>query len=184
VASRDRYVSLYQPRHDIEADLRAAHEKRSLTFADHPTSQRKPCLEFPPFHQQALMQNSWDARDPNGRIRILLSEQLISKTASPGEVDLGVTNDIVCFSFQHAPKGTSSCYEIYGSLNLTMYRRPGAGRYLVADTQPLIPSQCAGPNHNIIANFSSNLMDSATSVPGRRHPYAVPAISCLKVHVR
>ena len=35
----------------------------------------------------------------------MLSEQLITKTASLGEVDLGATNDIVCFSFQHAPKG-------------------------------------------------------------------------------
>ncbi|KAF1944678.1 hypothetical protein EJ02DRAFT_432261 [Clathrospora elynae] len=81
-----------------------AHEKRSLSSVEQPTSQRKPCLEFPPFHQQTLMQNSWDSRDPNGRIRIMLSEQLVSKTASPGELDLGATNDIVCFSFQHAPK--------------------------------------------------------------------------------
>jgi hypothetical protein len=35
----------------------------------------------------------------------MLSEQLVSKTGSPGELDLGITNDIVCFSFQHAPKG-------------------------------------------------------------------------------
>lgn len=34
----------------------------------------------------------------------MLSEQLIGKTASPGELDLGITNDIVCFSFQHAPR--------------------------------------------------------------------------------
>jgi hypothetical protein len=51
------------------------------------------------------MQNSWDARDSQGRIKITLSEQLITKASSPGEVDLGATNDIVCFSFQHAPKG-------------------------------------------------------------------------------
>ena len=35
----------------------------------------------------------------------MLSEQLINKAASLGEVDLGDTHDIVCFSFQHAPKG-------------------------------------------------------------------------------
>ena len=87
------------------ADLSEAHEKRSLAFTTHPTSLHKPCLQFPPFHQHTLMQNSWDACDPNGRIRIMLSEQLVSKTSSPGQVDLGITNGIVCFSFQHAPKG-------------------------------------------------------------------------------
>ncbi|RYN46313.1 hypothetical protein AA0119_g10469 [Alternaria tenuissima] len=84
-----------------------AHEKRSLTTNDYPTSQQKPYLEFPPFHHRTLMQSSWDARDPNGRIRITLSEQLITKSTSPGEADVGATNDIVCFSFQHAPKGTT-----------------------------------------------------------------------------
>jgi hypothetical protein len=79
------------------------------------------------------MQNSWDSRDPTGRIRILLSEQLISKTASPGELDLGVTHDIVCFSFQHAPKGKYSCLGGIGGLRLTKSRRSGASWYLVAD---------------------------------------------------
>lgn len=52
------------------------------------------------------MQSSWDAQDTSGRIRIILSEQLISKTQhSPGELDFGATNEIVCFSFQHAPTG-------------------------------------------------------------------------------
>ncbi|KAI0579540.1 hypothetical protein TUN199_10079 [Pyrenophora tritici-repentis] len=81
-----------------------AHERRSLAFTEHPTSRQKLCLQFPPFHQHTLMQNSWDACDPNGRIKIMLSEQLIGKTSSPGDMDLGITNDIVCFSFQHAPK--------------------------------------------------------------------------------
>ncbi|KAI4706536.1 hypothetical protein J4E89_008603 [Alternaria sp. Ai002NY15] len=81
-----------------------AQEKRSLSINEYPSSQRKQCLEFPPFHQRTLMQNSWNAHDPQGRIKIMLSEQLITKTASLGEVDLGATNDIVCFSFQHAPK--------------------------------------------------------------------------------
>jgi hypothetical protein len=94
--------------HLLWTDHTAAHEKRSLTVNEYPTSQRKSCLEFPPFHQRTLMQNSWDARDPNGRINITLSEQLITKAASPGEVDLGAANDIVCFSFQHAPKGTTN----------------------------------------------------------------------------
>ncbi|KAF2128120.1 hypothetical protein P153DRAFT_432501 [Dothidotthia symphoricarpi CBS 119687] len=82
-----------------------AHEKRSITAVEQITSQRKASLEFPPFHQKILMQNSWDARDANGRIKVILSEQLISKTPhSPGELDFGASNEIVCFSFQHAPK--------------------------------------------------------------------------------
>ncbi|KAF1851306.1 uncharacterized protein K460DRAFT_329196 [Cucurbitaria berberidis CBS 394.84] len=81
-----------------------AHEKQILSSFEQSSSQRQPCLEFPAFHQQTLLQSSWDARDPNGRIRIKLSEQLINKTTSPGEVSLGASHDIVCFSLQHAPK--------------------------------------------------------------------------------
>lgn len=51
------------------------------------------------------MQRSWNAREQNGRIKVLLSEQLIGRRSSPGQTDLGVTNDIVCFAFQHAPQG-------------------------------------------------------------------------------
>ncbi|KAE8823385.1 hypothetical protein HRS9139_09794 [Pyrenophora teres f. teres] len=67
-----------------------AHERRSLAFTEHPTSRQKLCLQFPPFHQHTLMQNSWDACDPNGRIKIMLSEQLIGKTNSPGDMDLDI----------------------------------------------------------------------------------------------
>jgi hypothetical protein len=35
----------------------------------------------------------------------VLSEQLIFKSGSLGEPDLGTGNEIICFSFQHAPKG-------------------------------------------------------------------------------
>ncbi|EMD59532.1 hypothetical protein COCSADRAFT_151853 [Bipolaris sorokiniana ND90Pr] len=81
-----------------------AYEKRSLTFNDLPSSQRKRPLEFPPFNNLTLTNNIWDARDPYGRIRVVLSEQLISKTQSPGSLDFGTANELVCFSFQHAPK--------------------------------------------------------------------------------
>lgn len=93
------------------ADDCVAHEKRSLTFNEPPSTHRKQCLEFPPFHKHTLMQNLWDSRDLHGRIRVVLSEQLISKTSSPGDLDLGTTNDLVCFSFQHAPKGMSRVAE-------------------------------------------------------------------------
>jgi hypothetical protein len=82
----------------------SAHEKRTTT-SEHATSQRKPRLEFPPFHQHTLKQSTWQPRDTGGRINIVLSEQLMSRNSSPGEPKLGVTKDIVCLSFQHAPKG-------------------------------------------------------------------------------
>ncbi|KAH3977879.1 hypothetical protein HBI81_100850 [Parastagonospora nodorum] len=81
-----------------------AHEKRAHTSTDHPTSQHKTPLGFPPFAQQTLMQPTWESRDPRGRINIVLSEQLISTGGSLGESDLESSNEIVCFSFQHAPK--------------------------------------------------------------------------------
>jgi hypothetical protein len=83
-----------------------AHERRSISSSESGPGQRKTCLEFPPFHQYTLAQPVWEARDLTGRINIVLSEQLMSKTGHHGEIDLGFTNDIVCYSFQHAPKGT------------------------------------------------------------------------------
>jgi len=83
----------------------AVHEKRLLGYHEHASSQRMQPLEFPPFHRNVLIQSSWDAREENGRIKLLLSEQLVSNTNSPGDLSFGATNDIVCFSFQHAPRG-------------------------------------------------------------------------------
>ncbi|KAF2798951.1 hypothetical protein K505DRAFT_295483 [Melanomma pulvis-pyrius CBS 109.77] len=57
-----------------------AYEKRSIGNPKHSSSQRKQPLEFPPFHQNVLMQSSWDARENNGRIKFILSEQLISNS--------------------------------------------------------------------------------------------------------
>ncbi|KAF2268301.1 hypothetical protein CC78DRAFT_613494 [Lojkania enalia] len=79
-------------------------EKRTIGHPDRPTSQRKLCLEFPPFRQNVLLCSSWDARDHNGRIKIFLSEQLIGKTSTSEPLEFGASNDIVCFAFQHAPR--------------------------------------------------------------------------------
>ncbi|KAF1914351.1 hypothetical protein BDU57DRAFT_500624 [Ampelomyces quisqualis] len=84
--------------------LDIAHEKRTTAPVDLATSQRKSCLTFPSFAQDTLMQFAWDAQDPSGRINIVLSEQLVGRNSVRGELDLGAANDIVCFSFQHAPK--------------------------------------------------------------------------------
>ncbi|KAF2868672.1 hypothetical protein BDV95DRAFT_499738 [Massariosphaeria phaeospora] len=83
------------------------HEKRSIGYPELTTSQRKPCLGFPPFHRDILMRNAWHVRDNNGRIKVLLSEQLIERgneLQRPGEIDFGAVNDLVCFAFQHAPR--------------------------------------------------------------------------------
>jgi hypothetical protein len=73
--------------------------------ADLATNQRKSCLTFPTFAQDTLMQFAWNAQDPSGRIKIVLSEQLVGRNSARGQLDLGAANDIVCFSFQHAPIG-------------------------------------------------------------------------------
>ncbi|KAJ4292593.1 hypothetical protein N0V90_009256 [Kalmusia sp. IMI 367209] len=74
----------------LSPDVPAVNQKRSISEAPRATVQQGPFLEFPPFHQNVLMQRSWDAREHSGRIK--------------GELELTVANDIVCFSFQHAPK--------------------------------------------------------------------------------
>jgi hypothetical protein len=51
------------------------------------------------------MQPAWKSQELSGRINIVLSEQLVCRNSGSQESDLGITNDIVCFSFQHAPKG-------------------------------------------------------------------------------
>lgn len=45
---------------------------------------------------------------------MLLSEQLIGKNTISRESDLGVANDIVCFTFQHAPQGEQKPVVLFG----------------------------------------------------------------------
>ncbi|KAF1955236.1 hypothetical protein CC80DRAFT_594424 [Byssothecium circinans] len=81
-----------------------SHEKRLITDLPSSPTHRDSFLEFPPFHQNVLMQSAWDAREHSGRIKILLAEQLIRKTNSSGDLELGTSHEIVCFAFQHAPR--------------------------------------------------------------------------------
>ncbi|KAH8728372.1 hypothetical protein GQ44DRAFT_675703 [Phaeosphaeriaceae sp. PMI808] len=81
-----------------------AHEQHNISSTEHVTSQRKPFLQFPPFLQHTLMQATWEAGDPKGRINVILSEQLICRNSGLAEPNGRHTNGIVCFSFQHAPK--------------------------------------------------------------------------------
>ncbi|KAH7086363.1 hypothetical protein FB567DRAFT_497466 [Paraphoma chrysanthemicola] len=85
-----------------------AHEARGIVTAEHPTSHRKSSLLFPSFNPETLLRTEWDCRDTGGRINVMLSEQVVAKTSSPTEADFGPFHEIVCFSFQHAPKGKVS----------------------------------------------------------------------------
>jgi hypothetical protein len=49
----------------------------------------------------------------------VLSEQLLFKSSSMGEPSLGFANDIVCFSFQHAPKGALVSAKLWPNLTST-----------------------------------------------------------------
>ncbi|KAF1971578.1 hypothetical protein BU23DRAFT_569745 [Bimuria novae-zelandiae CBS 107.79] len=84
-------------------------------------------LTFPQFHHNVLLQHSWDARDDNGRIKVLLSEQLIGKNSSPGELNLGPANDIVCFAFQHAPQDVLEQAGISWPIRNPLYLASGIG---------------------------------------------------------
>jgi hypothetical protein len=122
------------------ANLAVAYEKRTLTLANHPTSQRKPPLEFPALSRHALTQPSWQSQDLSGRINIVLSEQLICRNnGGSQEPDLGVTNDLVCFSFQHAPKGMMCLSEVL--YRLIQDRCTGASWYLMANPQPTVSAR-------------------------------------------
>ncbi|KAF2206094.1 hypothetical protein GQ43DRAFT_467629 [Delitschia confertaspora ATCC 74209] len=89
---------------------------------EHKPGHRKAILQFPPFHQDMLLQNSWDAREDNGRIKVSIAERLVSKANSSGGLEFGAVNDIVCFSFQHAPRDileqTGLCWPIHNPLYL------------------------------------------------------------------
>lgn len=85
------------------------------------------------------MNNIWDARDPYGHIRVVLSEQLVSKTPSPSNLNLGPINELVCFSFQHAPKGVFQITDLCCTM-LIQDRYSPAGWDLLADTESSLPS--------------------------------------------
>ena len=91
-----------------ETDSALVNERRSAGLVGQQSSHQKPALEFPPFFQEVLMHKTWDAGDPSGRIRITLSEQLVCKTNNSDETESGMMHDLICFSFQHAPRGMFS----------------------------------------------------------------------------
>ncbi|OCK95300.1 uncharacterized protein K441DRAFT_556078 [Cenococcum geophilum 1.58] len=74
------------------------------TFGFLDSAIRGSSLLFPAFNPSVLSQSSWDAQESNGRIKVIVAEELISESTS-GIAKSGATNDLICFSFQHAPKG-------------------------------------------------------------------------------
>lgn len=128
VAPRDWYTTIYDPSCQIRTDKGSAYEQRSFRSTrskEQPTSQSKQCLLFPRSDKQALLQSSiWHPRGTDNRIKIILSERLVNEDDA---LEAGV-NDIVCFSFQHAPRGIQSNLTTWTTM-LTQARTAGAGWY-------------------------------------------------------
>jgi len=126
------------------ANVISVNQKQRPGHPEHVSSQCKQPLEFPPFHQNILMQKSWNAKESNGRIKVLLSEQLINNAENPGEVDFGPANGIVCFSFQHAPQGMlfPKYINFLMSVLIRESRYPRTGGDSMAHTQSALLAVC------------------------------------------
>ncbi|KAJ5659055.1 hypothetical protein N7507_005506 [Penicillium longicatenatum] len=57
-------------------------------------------LRFPPFHPEILDQQHWDAGDPFGRVKVIISEGFARPDRSP---PFERVKDVITLSFQHAP---------------------------------------------------------------------------------
>lgn len=112
-------------------ERRKAYEQRTFKSSrsnERPTSQPKQRLLFPRSDKNALLQTSaWQPRGTDNRIKIILSEQLVNSECA---LESG-NSDIVCFTFQHAPRGKRPNYKSE-IVSLTSSRPTGAGRYCVS----------------------------------------------------
>ena len=112
-------------------ERRKAYEQRTFRSSrskERPTSQPKQRLIFPRSDKNALLQTSaWQPRGTDNRVKIILSERLVN---SEGALESG-NSDIVCFTFQHAPRGKRPSYKSE-IVSLTSNRPTGAGRYRVS----------------------------------------------------
>ncbi|EAU38613.1 predicted protein [Aspergillus terreus NIH2624] len=66
-------------------------------------------LRFPPFHYEILEQRHWDAGDPYGRIRVVISEGFARPHRSP---PFERVKELIAFAFQHAPLPVLECSNI------------------------------------------------------------------------
>lgn len=73
---------------------------RSLTALDIDKNGNQDYIRFPQFHQEILEQRHWDAGEPYGRIKVVISEGFVRPHRSP---PFERVKDIIAFSFQHAP---------------------------------------------------------------------------------
>ena len=66
-------------------------------------------LLFPAFHPEILQQAHWDAGEQLGRIKIVISEGIMSASSplTPDKLAFDRLRDIIVFSFQHAPQSKS-----------------------------------------------------------------------------
>ncbi|KAL8769165.1 MAG: hypothetical protein Q9209_004799 [Squamulea sp. 1 TL-2023] len=90
------------------------------------------CLRFPPFHQEMLTQDWWNPGEDVGRIKLVISEGLVSGQEPPA--GFRRVRNIMTFAFQHAPLAI---------LEDAGIAWPNAGMWYHA-TQPLYtpPSPC------------------------------------------
>ena len=112
-------------------ERRKAYEQRTFRSSrsnERPTSQPKQRLTFPRSDKNALLQTSaWQPRGTDNRVKIILSERLVN---SEGALESG-NSDIVCFTFQHAPRGKHPNYKSE-NVSLTSNRPTRAGWYCVS----------------------------------------------------
>lgn len=73
-------------------------------------------LEFPAFHKELLSQSYWNPGDELGRIKLVISEGFSVEKKDPIMSDR--VQNIVAFSFQHAPLGMSQSLNLPGQLEL------------------------------------------------------------------
>ncbi|KAF2017707.1 hypothetical protein BU24DRAFT_156661 [Aaosphaeria arxii CBS 175.79] len=85
-------------------------------------------LRFPSFQSDILTQTSWDPANDRGRIKVLILEQPVDGTSSLGTRKLRSANELVCFSFQHAPRDVLERAGIAYPIRNPLYSAPGSPR--------------------------------------------------------
>ncbi|KAL8785191.1 MAG: hypothetical protein Q9213_003538 [Squamulea squamosa] len=102
------------------------------TWAELDKTGTQECLRFPQFHQEMLTQDWWNPGEDIGRIKLVISEGLVSGQDPPA--GFRRVRNILTFSFQHAPLAI---------LEDAGIAWPNAGMWYHA-TQPLYapPSPC------------------------------------------
>ena len=66
-------------------------------------------LRFPRFHREILQQPDWEPGELIGRVKVVLAEGVVRENTppAPSAARFDRLQDVVAFSFQHAPQGKS-----------------------------------------------------------------------------